>query len=267
MGEASDRVPRRDPRGDRRGDGARRARSSSSARTSPPPAACSRSRRAWRSSFGRERVFDTPISELAISAGAFGAAVTGLRPIFEIMFADFLPLAMDSLVNQAAKYWYVSNEQGSVPAGGALGDGRRRQLRRDALAVADPLAAGDPGAEGRRAGDRGRRQGAAQGSRSATTTRSPSSSTSASTRSRTRWRARRRCRSARPPSSARAPTSPWSRSPRACATASRAADELAERRASTPRSSTCAACARSTSRPCSTRSRRPTAWSRSRRGR
>ncbi|HYC81234.1 MAG TPA: transketolase C-terminal domain-containing protein [Solirubrobacterales bacterium] len=65
--------------------------------------------------YGRERVFDTPISELAISAGAFGAAVTGLRPIFEIMFADFLPLAMDSLINQAAKYWYVSNEQGSVP--------------------------------------------------------------------------------------------------------------------------------------------------------
>jgi acetoin:2,6-dichlorophenolindophenol oxidoreductase subunit beta len=65
--------------------------------------------------FGRERVFDTPISELAMAAGAFGAAVTGLRPIFEIMFADFLPLTMDSLINQAAKYWYVSNEQASVP--------------------------------------------------------------------------------------------------------------------------------------------------------
>jgi pyruvate/2-oxoglutarate/acetoin dehydrogenase E1 component len=65
--------------------------------------------------YGRERIFDTPISELAISAGAFGAAVTGLRPIFEIMFADFLPLAMDSLINQSAKYWYVSGEQGSVP--------------------------------------------------------------------------------------------------------------------------------------------------------
>jgi pyruvate/2-oxoglutarate/acetoin dehydrogenase E1 component len=64
---------------------------------------------------GSERVFDTPISELALSAGAFGAAVTGLRPIFEIMFADFLPLAMDSLINQAAKYWFVSNEQASVP--------------------------------------------------------------------------------------------------------------------------------------------------------
>jgi acetoin:2,6-dichlorophenolindophenol oxidoreductase subunit beta len=64
---------------------------------------------------GRERVFDTPISELALAAGAFGAAVSGLRPIFEIMFADFLPLAMDSLVNQAAKYWYVSSEQAGVP--------------------------------------------------------------------------------------------------------------------------------------------------------
>jgi pyruvate/2-oxoglutarate/acetoin dehydrogenase E1 component len=62
-----------------------------------------------------DRVIDTPISELAMSAGAFGAAVTGLRPVFEIMFADFLLLAMDSLVNQAAKYWYVSNEQASCP--------------------------------------------------------------------------------------------------------------------------------------------------------
>lgn len=62
-----------------------------------------------------DRVIDTPISELAMSAGAFGAAVTGLRPVFEIMFADFLLLAMDSLVNQAAKYWYISNEQRSAP--------------------------------------------------------------------------------------------------------------------------------------------------------
>jgi pyruvate/2-oxoglutarate/acetoin dehydrogenase E1 component len=65
--------------------------------------------------FGAERVFDTPISELALSGAAYGAAVTGLRPIFEIMFGDFMALPMDSLVNQAAKYWYVSNEQGSVP--------------------------------------------------------------------------------------------------------------------------------------------------------
>jgi acetoin:2,6-dichlorophenolindophenol oxidoreductase subunit beta len=65
--------------------------------------------------FGRERVFDTPISELALAGAAFGAAVTGLRPVIEIMFGDFMGLPMDSLVNQSAKYWYISNEQGSVP--------------------------------------------------------------------------------------------------------------------------------------------------------
>jgi acetoin:2,6-dichlorophenolindophenol oxidoreductase subunit beta len=65
--------------------------------------------------FGRERVFDTPISELALAGAAFGAAVTGLRPVIEIMFGDFMGLPMDSLVNQAAKYWYISNEQASVP--------------------------------------------------------------------------------------------------------------------------------------------------------
>jgi pyruvate/2-oxoglutarate/acetoin dehydrogenase E1 component len=65
--------------------------------------------------YGKERVFDTPISEMALAGAAFGAAVTGLRPVIEIMFGDFMALPMDSLVNQAAKYWYVSNEQASVP--------------------------------------------------------------------------------------------------------------------------------------------------------
>ena len=64
---------------------------------------------------GQDRVFDTPISELAMAGAAFGAAVTGLRPVIEIMFGDFMALPMDSLVNQSAKYWYVSNEQASVP--------------------------------------------------------------------------------------------------------------------------------------------------------
>jgi acetoin:2,6-dichlorophenolindophenol oxidoreductase subunit beta len=64
---------------------------------------------------GPERVFDTPISELAMAGAAFGAAVTGLRPVIEIMFGDFMALPMDSLVNQSAKFWYVSNEQASVP--------------------------------------------------------------------------------------------------------------------------------------------------------
>jgi len=65
--------------------------------------------------FGPERVFDTPISELALAGAAFGSAVTGLRPVVEIMFGDFMALAMDSLVNQSAKYWYMSGEQAPVP--------------------------------------------------------------------------------------------------------------------------------------------------------
>jgi acetoin:2,6-dichlorophenolindophenol oxidoreductase subunit beta len=77
--------------------------------------------------FGPERVFDTPISELALAGAAFGAAATGLRPVFEIMFGDFMALPMDSLVNQAAKFWYISNEQASIPlvVRSAVGGGGR----------------------------------------------------------------------------------------------------------------------------------------------
>jgi pyruvate/2-oxoglutarate/acetoin dehydrogenase E1 component len=62
-----------------------------------------------------DRVIDTAISEMAIAGAGFGAAVTGSRPVLEVMFGDFMPLAMDSLVNQSAKYAFVSNGQGSVP--------------------------------------------------------------------------------------------------------------------------------------------------------
>jgi pyruvate/2-oxoglutarate/acetoin dehydrogenase E1 component len=65
--------------------------------------------------YGADRVFDTPISELALAGAAFGSAVTGLRPVVEIMFGDFLTLAMDSLVNQSTKYWFLTGEQVSVP--------------------------------------------------------------------------------------------------------------------------------------------------------
>jgi acetoin:2,6-dichlorophenolindophenol oxidoreductase subunit beta len=76
---------------------------------------------------GPQRVFDTPISELAITSAAFGAAVTGRRPVIEIMFGDFLMLSMDSIVNQAAKYWYVSGGQHPVPmvVRSAVGAGAR----------------------------------------------------------------------------------------------------------------------------------------------
>jgi acetoin:2,6-dichlorophenolindophenol oxidoreductase subunit beta len=65
--------------------------------------------------YGPERVFDTPISELALTGAAFGSAVCGLRPVVEIMFGDFLPLSMDSLLNQATKYWFLSGGRQPVP--------------------------------------------------------------------------------------------------------------------------------------------------------
>jgi pyruvate/2-oxoglutarate/acetoin dehydrogenase E1 component len=65
--------------------------------------------------YGPARVFDTPISELAMTGAAYGAAVSGLRPVLEIMFGDFLALSMDSLINQATKYWFLTQEQHGVP--------------------------------------------------------------------------------------------------------------------------------------------------------
>jgi pyruvate/2-oxoglutarate/acetoin dehydrogenase E1 component len=65
--------------------------------------------------YGDARVFDTPISELALTGAAFGSAVCGMRPVIEIMFGDFLPLVMDGIINQATKHWYLSNETGCCP--------------------------------------------------------------------------------------------------------------------------------------------------------
>ena len=65
--------------------------------------------------FGGQRVRDTPISEQAIVGAALGAAITGLRPIAEIMFADFAGVCFDQIVNQVAKYRYMSAGQVTVP--------------------------------------------------------------------------------------------------------------------------------------------------------
>jgi acetoin:2,6-dichlorophenolindophenol oxidoreductase subunit beta len=65
--------------------------------------------------FGTERVIDTPISEAGFTGVAVGAAMTGLRPVVDIMFGDFITLTMDQMVNQAAKVHYMSGGKWKVP--------------------------------------------------------------------------------------------------------------------------------------------------------
>jgi len=65
--------------------------------------------------FGTERIIDTPISEPGFTGIAVGAAMTGLRPIVDLMFGDFLTLVMDQMVNQAAKIHYMSGGKLKVP--------------------------------------------------------------------------------------------------------------------------------------------------------
>src|SRR5512143_3915804 len=65
--------------------------------------------------FGSERVRCTPISEASIVGAATGAALTGMRPVVEIMFMDFLTLTMDQLANHAAKFRYMYGPQARVP--------------------------------------------------------------------------------------------------------------------------------------------------------
>jgi acetoin:2,6-dichlorophenolindophenol oxidoreductase subunit beta len=65
--------------------------------------------------FGKERIIDTPISEAGFTGIGVGAAMTGMRPIVDIMFGDFLTLIMDQLVNQAAKIHYMSGGKWKVP--------------------------------------------------------------------------------------------------------------------------------------------------------
>src|SRR6201982_2810750 len=65
--------------------------------------------------FGKSRLIDTPISEPGFTGSGVGAAMTGLRPVVDIMFGDFLTLVMDQLVNQAAKVHYMSGGRWKVP--------------------------------------------------------------------------------------------------------------------------------------------------------
>ncbi|MFP4322998.1 MAG: alpha-ketoacid dehydrogenase subunit beta [Anaerolineales bacterium] len=84
--------------------------------------------------FGPNRVRDTPIAEQAILGTALGSAMTGLRPVAELMFADFIPVAMDQVVNQIAKYRYMTNGQFVLPLtvraaqGGGAGFGTQHSV-------------------------------------------------------------------------------------------------------------------------------------------
>ena len=65
--------------------------------------------------FGDDRIIDTPIAEAGLVGLGVGAALTGSRPIVDVMFGDFITLAMDQIVNQAAKLRYMSGGQATVP--------------------------------------------------------------------------------------------------------------------------------------------------------
>jgi pyruvate dehydrogenase E1 component beta subunit len=81
--------------------------------------------------FGPERVIDTPIAEASFTGAAVGAALVGTRPIVEILFIDFALLAMDQIINQAAKYEFMSGGQDRVPmvirTQGGMGNGLAAQ--------------------------------------------------------------------------------------------------------------------------------------------
>ena len=105
--------------------------------------------------FGAERVRNTPISEAAICGIAVGPAQSGLRPVVEIMFVDFLTLALDQLVNQAAKAHFMSGGQLEVPlvlrTQGGAGPARGRAALAEPRGVADARARAQGGdAEHRR---------------------------------------------------------------------------------------------------------------------
>ncbi len=94
--------------------------------------------------FGPERVWDTPISEQAIVGAAMGAAMTGLRPVAEIMFSDFLACCWDYLANEIPKVRYMTGGQVTVPLvvrtanGGGLGFGAQHSQAVENWALAIP---------------------------------------------------------------------------------------------------------------------------------
>ncbi len=95
--------------------------------------------------FGHERILDTPISELGLAGVAVGAAMAGLRPIADVQYGDFLFLAMDQLVNKAAKMTYMSGgtvegADGDARAGGRHGPRRAARAEPGGVLLPRPRA-------------------------------------------------------------------------------------------------------------------------------
>ena len=90
--------------------------------------------------FGKDRIIDTPISEAGFTGLGVGAAMTGMRPIVDIMFGDFLMIIMDQVANQAAKIHYMSGGKWKVPHRHPRDDGRDATVGGAALAVAARVA-------------------------------------------------------------------------------------------------------------------------------
>ena len=96
------------------------------------------------------RVRDTPISENAIIGAGIGAAVTGLRPVVELMFADFAAVTLDQIINQAGKFRYMSGGQLKVPLTIRAAQGWRRGFRVPAFPVLRNMVHAFPRPESRR---------------------------------------------------------------------------------------------------------------------
>ena len=94
--------------------------------------------------FGPQRIWDTPISEQAIVGAAMGAALTGVRPVAEIMFSDFLACCWDYLANEIPKVRYMTGGQVTVPVvvrtanGGGLGFGAQHSQAVESWALTVP---------------------------------------------------------------------------------------------------------------------------------
>ncbi len=110
--------------------------------------------------FGAERVIDTPISESAIVGAAGGAALAGLRPVAELMFADFVGVCMDQIYNQIAKFRYMFGGKSTCPVVIRMAMGAGMNMGPQHSQTIYGLLDRDSGPEGRRAVECLRRQGA-----------------------------------------------------------------------------------------------------------